>query len=263
MELNWLTLVLILIVVTVIAVFLRRNGQTAFRQTVYEWQTGLLYRNGKFQRQVGPGFHWILFDRNLYTVPKTDQTILVSAQEVLAADRLQLKLSGLMTYLITEPRKLFEATGGVIGEGLYTDLQLALREIASSRPLEKLIDERKMLDGELLAILVPKAAQRGVKVTGAAVRDIILSADTCRLYAGFERARLEGIAALERARGEQAALRSLANSARMLKGNPELMNLRVLHALSGQPGKQAPTIVLGGGSGLLPVTPGEADVEEV
>lgn len=45
-----------------------------------------------------------------------------------------------------------------------------------------------------------------------------------------ERARLEGLAALERARGEQAALRSLANAARLLKDNPELAQLRVLQA---------------------------------
>jgi hypothetical protein len=62
----------------------------------------------------------------------------------------------------------------------------------------------------------------------------------------------------KRARGEQAALRSLANSARLLKGNPELMNLRLLHALAGQPGKEAPTVVLGGASGIVPVSKGAA-----
>jgi hypothetical protein len=96
----------------------------------------------------------------------------------------------------------------------------------------------------------------------AHIRDIILSAEIRRLYAEFERARLEGLAALERARSEQAALRSLANSARLLKGNPELMNLRLLHALAGQPGKQAPTVVLGGASGLVPVWREEAKPDE-
>ena len=59
---------------------------------------------------------------------------------------------------------------------------------------------------------------------------------------------------VERARAEQASLRSLANSARMLKGNPELMNLRLLQALNGGPGKPAPTVVLGGAQGLMPVS---------
>ena len=57
---------------------------------------------------------------------------------------------------------------------------------------------------------------------------------------------------------------ALANAARMLKGNPELMNLRLLQVIAGGPGKQAATVVLGGGSGLLPVSNnGEApSVEE-
>ncbi|MFT3988485.1 hypothetical protein [Aestuariivirga sp.] len=89
------------------------------------------------------------------------------------------------------------------------------------------------------------------------MRDVMLSAETRKLYSEFERARLEGLAALERARGEQASLRSLANAARMLKGNPELMNLRLLQALQGQPGKAPPTLVLGASSGILPVSPDE------
>ncbi len=65
---------------------------------------------------------------------------------------------------------------------------------------------------------------------------------------------MEAVASLERARGEQASLRALSNAARLLKGNPELMNLRVLQALSAGPGKAAPTIILSGGSGIVPVS---------
>jgi regulator of protease activity HflC (stomatin/prohibitin superfamily) len=261
-EFNWLAYVVIVVAAGVLLVILRKGRNTNFDQSVYEWQTGLLYRSGKFERLVGPGRHWLFFNRNLYTVPNTPQTLSVGAQEVLTADRLQVKLAGHGIYVITDPRKLFEDTGGEITSGLLTDLQLALREIASSRPLEKLIDERRLLDAELLALVASKSEPRGVKIQSAAVRDIILGAETRRLYAEFERARLEGLAALERARGEQAALRSLANSARLLKGNPELMNLRLLHALHGQPGKAAPTIVLGSATGLMPLHQGETTAED-
>jgi hypothetical protein len=46
------------------------------------------------------------------------------------------------------------------------------------------------------------------------------------------RAKQEAQAALERARGESAALRNLANAARMLEGNPNLFQLRLLQAAS-------------------------------
>src|SRR5207247_9344856 len=56
------------------------------------------------------------------------------------------------------------------------------------------------------------------------------------------KAQNEGQAALKKARGETAALRSLANAARMIDDNPNLLQLRALQALDNSSGN---TIVLG------------------
>lgn len=56
------------------------------------------------------------------------------------------------------------------------------------------------------------------------------------------RAQKEGLAALERARGETAALRHLANAARMVEGNPALLQLRLIQAVGDGSGN---TVVLG------------------
>ena len=45
-------------------------------------------------------------------------------------------------------------------------------------------------------------------------------------------ARQEGLAALEKARGESAAIRSLANAGKMLENSPGLMQLKLLQALA-------------------------------
>ena len=79
------------------------------------------------------------------------------------------------------------------------------------------------------------------------------------LLADFLTETNEGLAALERARGEQAALRSLANAARLMRGNPELQALRTLQALSATPGRPAPTLVLGMPP-FMPAPLGEAPV---
>ena len=88
------------------------------------------------------------------------------------------------------------------------------------------------------------------------LRDVVLPGDLRRLLTGVEKARREGQAALERAHAEHAALRALANAARMLRNNPELQNLRLLQALG--EGKSA-SIVLGAPSGLVPLQPGDPD----
>ena len=63
-----------------------------------------------------------------------------------------------------------------------------------------------------------------------------------RAFAGIVAARREGEAALERARGETAALRTLANAGRIVEDNPGLLQLRILQQLGASSGN---TIMLG------------------
>jgi hypothetical protein len=60
---------------------------------------------------------------------------------------------------------------------------------------------------------------------------------------------------LERARGESAALRNLANAARLLDGNPALMNLRMMQALTAAQ-SAGNTLVLGVPGGFVPLKNG-------
>ena len=68
------------------------------------------------------------------------------------------------------------------------------------------------------------------------LRDVMLPGDVKTAFTEVLRARAEGRAALERARGESAALRNLANAARLIEANPALMNLRLLQTMAQEPG---------------------------
>jgi regulator of protease activity HflC (stomatin/prohibitin superfamily) len=61
------------------------------------------------------------------------------------------------------------------------------------------------------------------------------------VFAQVVNARLEGLAALEKARGETAAMRNLANAAKMIDANPNLMQLRLVQTLGESSGN---TLVL-------------------
>lgn len=71
-------------------------------------------------------------------------------------------------------------------------------------------------------------------------------------------AKQEGLAALEKARGETAALRNLVNAARAVQENPVLLQLRMLQAVASQPGS---TLVVGV-PGAFPVSPKAGPVRE-
>src|SRR4051812_50217013 len=91
----------------------------------------------------------------------------------------------------------------------------------------------------------PSRARSPVSVSscwGVDVRDIMVPTELKRAFAGIVAARREGEAALERARGETAALRSLANAGRLVEDNPGLLQLRILQQLGASSGN---TIMLG------------------
>jgi regulator of protease activity HflC (stomatin/prohibitin superfamily) len=91
------------------------------------------------------------------------------------------------------------------------------------------------LNNDLLEQIQPVAKQLGLSVTALSIKDITFPGELKKMFAEVVRAQQEGVAALERARGEAASLRSLANTSKMLENNPSLMNLRLLQAFSVNP----------------------------
>ena len=79
-----------------------------------------------------------------------------------------------------------------------------------------------------------KAKDLGLKLISVHVKDILFPGKLKEVFAQVVSARKEGLAILEKARGETAALRSLANAAKMIEANPHLMQLRLVQSL-GQP----------------------------
>jgi regulator of protease activity HflC (stomatin/prohibitin superfamily) len=84
------------------------------------------------------------------------------------------------------------------------------------------------------------------------VKDLMFPGPLKKVFAQVIEARQQGLASLEKARGETAAMRSLANAARMVDDNPSLLQLRILQQLESTSGN---TVVLGlpAGSGPLPI----------
>lgn len=226
----------------------------AARVIVDEVQVGLRISKGVVASVLSPGEYstWLTTDRiELYDM--REQSLPVSGQEVLSRDLLAVKASVIVRHRIVDA-KLYRSANAQSITRLYEDGQLELRRRISAQTLDEVMADREKLIAGFAAALEGGARKMGIEITGAELRDLAVAGPARQAFADIWKAQKEGQAALERARGEQASLRSLANAARMLKGNPELMNLRLLQALAGGPGKAPPTIVLGGGSGLLPVS---------
>ncbi len=211
--------------------------------TIFEYQRGLRFKDGRIVETLGPGRHQSWWPGTTISIEDMrEQLLVVPGQEVLTADNLAVRLSLSVRYRTADPR-LKATSADNHYNFIYDDLQIALRKAVLTRTLEVLLAERGGIAGELLAAAAPKSKARGVEIVDVDVRDIMLAGETKRAYADIFRAKKDGEAALERARGETAALRNLANGARLLDSNPALFNLRLLQTLSTSASKGA-TVVL-------------------
>jgi regulator of protease activity HflC (stomatin/prohibitin superfamily) len=232
------TLLLFVIVIVALALLARLVSAT----TVFEYERGLKFANGRLQGVIGPGRYW---HRPGSTVIQRIDTrpsrVIVAGQEVLSADGVAIKASVAATVQITDVERAVMGSDNYHA-AIHTELQLALRAIASTMPVEELLQKRADVPAELKRAAAPALAAIGIDLKDASLRDLTFPGELKKIFAQVVKARQEGLAALEKARGETAALRNLANAATLIDRNPSLMQLRALQVLAQQPGN---TLVLG------------------
>jgi regulator of protease activity HflC (stomatin/prohibitin superfamily) len=222
------------------------------RATVHDWEAGLLYRGGRFVRRLGPGTHLLLpFMDEVTTVDLRRRIATVAGQEVLSADGVGIKINVAVGYEVADPERAVHAAQS-FEVSLHVAVQLALRAAVAAEPIDALLARRIDLGRRLAEAVAPEVEALGLRLHAAEVKDVMFPGELKRIFAEVVRAQKEGQAALERARGETAALRSLANAARLVEQSPGLMNLRVLQSVGGAAAAGG-TVVLGVPQGLVPV----------
>lgn len=217
---------------------------------VYEWEQGLIYKNGKFDRLVPPGRYWIL--RSATMVRKLDMRprfVSIPGQEVLSSDGATLRVTLAARYEIVDPAQAANKVENY-AEALYLHLQLGLREIIGNKKIDEVLATRGQLGDTLMDMTRAAIDDLGLRLLSVNVKDITFPASLQRLFAQVLQAQKEGQAALEKARGETAALRHLANAASLVERNPALFQLRLLQQVGSSSGN---TFVLGIPGSITPL----------
>ena len=210
--------------------------------TIFETEKGLLYKKGRFISVLNPGQYWYLPFRTVIT--KIDirlRYVSLVGQEVLSSDNVSLKLSIAASYEYADVAHAINKIQSV-DQALYLEIQQAVRDIIGGLKIDEVLEKRKELSTHLLEAASPRLAALGLALKSISVKDITFPGELKKIFAEVVKAQKEALASLERARGETAALRNLANAAKMLEGNPALMQLRLLQSIGGSTGN---TIVLG------------------
>lgn len=220
------------------------------RVIVYEYQKALRYKKGRYVGTLDAGQYWIASASTyVYPVDIRSEFITIQGQDVLTSDGVTVKISLAAEFQVVDPNLAVNKTANFRGN-LYLVLQMALREIVGKEKIDALLDNRAGIGAKLMERGSDKAEQMGVKLISCDVKDMMFPGEMKKVFAQVVKAQKEGQAALERARGETAALRSLANAARTMDDNPNLLQLRALQALADSAGN---TLVLGLPNNAVPV----------
>lgn len=233
-----LQLIALLVVLAVVALAWWRPA----RMTVFEFERGLLYRRGRFIKVLKPGVYWVTQrSGRLSKVDVRPYYVIIPGQELMSQDGVGIKVSLAANIQVADPDAAINQVQDYRAS-VYAVLQVACRDLSSAAKVEDLLASRPQLGASLMEKSAAPIAEMGVKLISVEIRDLMLPGDLKKIFAQEVQARKEGLAALERARGETAALRSLANAARMVQDNPALLQLRLLQTLGASSGN---TVVVG------------------
>lgn len=223
---------LLLLAALVIGLLWRRYRQAMI---IFDYQRGLKYVNGQPPELLEPGrYSYFSHNTRIEAFDMRSILIQISGQDVLCRDKVGIKVSLSATYQIVDPKILMAGYEDYY-DHLYHHLQIALRDTMATMELDEALDNRNSI-AQAISLALKPDFMPGLKVLTVEIKDLMLPADLKKVYADVVKARKEGQAALERARGEAATLRNLANTARMMEKNPELLKLRLIQTMESTQG---------------------------
>ncbi|MCB1095290.1 MAG: slipin family protein [Verrucomicrobiae bacterium] len=238
-----ITTIILFLIIAISACLIWANLRTTC--TVWSFQEGLAFRYGKFVKALPPGRHTLWgFGYEIRMTDKQLRQLTVQSQEMTTADKAPIKISVVASYRIDDGLK-YLSVAQMPEQILYSAVQIALREVIGSESIDAVLEGKSGYGSQLKLLVVDTAGTLGMKVESIDVRDVILGGDLKKAYAGVLLAKKEALAGLEKARGEAAALRTLANGARLFESNPQLMQLRYLQLLENARQSGASTLMLG------------------
>ena len=194
---------------------------------------GALFVDGDFVEVLSPGqyaFWKGLADARVVELDLRETTADVSGQELMTADKVTLRMNALATYRIVDAKKAVCATDDV-RQALYRETQMALRAVVGVRELDAFLADKDAVAQEIEQAVRRRAGELGLEIVLVGIRDVILPGEMKDLMNKVTEAKKAAEANLIVRREETAAMRSQANTAKLLADNPTLMRLRELEVL--------------------------------
>jgi regulator of protease activity HflC (stomatin/prohibitin superfamily) len=213
------------------------------------WERVLVYADSVLAAELEAGAHALSPWRRELSLRRMDlreQELQAVGQEMITHDKVSLRLNLMLKFRVVEPVKAAHEVAS-LRDALYTEMQIAARDVVGSMPVDELLEGRGRLAAQLTELVQGRAADWGVRVLRLDLKDVILPGDMKVLLNQVIEAEKKAAAQVILRREEVAATRSLANTARLLEQNPVLLRLKEVEVLK-ELAERVPnlTVVVGG-----------------
>ena len=199
--------------------------------TVSPWQVALERYRGRPTVVLDAGRHKRPRRAQHEYVDMRRQSGVLAVQEIPTADALTVKVSVAHTWHVGDAVAFAERSAEPWAE-VYLAIQVALRDALTGLTAEQVIAlPRVELGSRVRAAVAGVATDVGIIVDEVVVKDVVLPAEIRSAAAEVAVGRHRAQAQLEAARAQTAALRSLANGAKLLDDHPALARMRLVESL--------------------------------
>lgn len=192
------------------------------------YEKGLLFQDGKFVKELTNGSHTYWYGSHSLELMKVDMRtsqMELSGQELLTKDKAAVRLNFQMEYRVTDIQ-LALLDNSNYSKQLYSNGQLALREIVGSLSLDELLVSKETVGKFVLNFLKDNAEKLGLVVTQAGIRDIILPGEVKDIMNQVLVAEKQAQANAIARREETASTRNMLNTAKLMEDNAILLKLK-------------------------------------
>ena len=208
-----------------------------------EYERGVVFLLGRFQRVKGPGL--IIIIPGIQQMERIDlRTIVmdVPSQDVISRDNVSVKVNAVIYFRVIDPeRAIIQVENFQVATSQLA--QTTLRSVLGQHELDEILAEREKLNLDVQKILDEQTDAWGIKVSNVEIKHVDLDESMIRAIAKQAEAERERRAKVIHAEGELQASGKLLQAAQVLSKNPQSLQLRYLQTLTEIAGEKSSTIV--------------------
>ncbi|PSF38692.1 hypothetical protein C7H19_04070 [Aphanothece hegewaldii CCALA 016] len=197
-----------------------------------EYQRGVIFRLGRYQKTKGPGLYYILpfIDQKMQVDIRT-KTVDIAPQETVTADSVTIKVNAVLYYRIIDAAKAINRVESY-QNAVYQAAMTTLRNVVGQNNLDDVLQDRDKINHKVQEIVDEITEPWGIDIERVEMKDVEIPTSMQRAMAKEAEALREKRARIIKASAEQEASQKLAEASQKIMANPAALELRRLQMLT-------------------------------